>query len=941
MSPSNTDCPTAADIRRSFLGFFRDQAGHEIVPSSPVVPHDDPTLLFCNAGMNQFKDVFLGTGTRPWSRAVDSQKCIRAGGKHNDLEDVGRDTYHHTFFEMLGNWSFGDYFKAEAIEWAWTLLTEVWGLPKDRLHVTVFAGDESDGLGPDEEAETLWLERTDIDPSHVTRWDRKDNFWEMGAAGPCGPCTEIHYDSTPDGTGGPMVNLDHPDVIEVWNLVFIQFNRREDGSLVPLPSQHVDTGMGLERIVRVLQNKRSNYDTDLWTPIFDAIDRETTAATYGGVLDDPVDTAYRVIADHVRCLTVAITDGARPGPDGRGYVLRRILRRGVRMARQSLGAEEPLLCRLVPAVVQTLGDAYPEIAAAADEVAEVIKTEEQAFLRTLDRGLMLFAEAAAEAKAADGVISGEKAFLLHDTFGFPIDLTSQMAEEQSIALDRNGYEQAMETARDLSRGEAGTTDTVLTLPPEVIASLESLGHVGTDDSAKFHGGNCKGEVIGLWNGQELVKQAPKKETVAVLLDRTSFYGEQGGQIGDEGSLSLEDGGAFHVEHTVRSGPWVLHIGRIDSGQLCLGEHVETVVDASRHTAIEANHTATHLLNRALREVLGKDSDQRGSLVAPNRLRFDYAASESPSVEAIGAIEKLVQEDIDADLAVNAAELPLDLAMTINGARAMFGERYPDPVRVVCAGAGVDELASDPQGDTWGVLSIEFCGGTHVVSTKCIGNFLIMQEQSLASGIRRIVAVTGEEAVNTKAAGEALLAQLESMQSVDSSELPAAVDAAVRELADGEFGLVHRRAADAQLDTLRKSAKAARKAAAGESKGAAVDDARTLASDATGEMIIGEITASDRDSLLAGMDAARAVASEAACLLACRVEETGKVIIAARVPKPLIVRGLKAGDWVRVAAQACGGDGGGRSDAAQAGGKNPEQLPEALDAAGIYAKEVLQ
>ena len=941
MSPSNTDCPTAADIRRSFLEFFKDQAGHEIVPSSPVVPHDDPTLLFCNAGMNQFKDVFLGTGTRPWSRAVDSQKCIRAGGKHNDLEDVGRDTYHHTFFEMLGNWSFGDYFKAEAIEWAWTLLTEVWGLPKDRLHVTVFAGDESDGLGPDEEAETLWLERTDIDPSHITRWDRKDNFWEMGAAGPCGPCTEIHYDSTPDGTGGPMVNLDHPDVIEVWNLVFIQFNRREDGTLVPLPSQHVDTGMGLERIVRVLQNKRSNYDTDLWTPIFDAIDRETTAAAYGGVLDDPIDTAYRVIADHVRCLTVALTDGARPGPDGRGYVLRRILRRGVRMARQSLGAEEPLLCRLVPAVVETLGDAYPEIAAAAAEVAGIIKAEEQAFMRTLDRGLMLFAEAAAEATAADGVISGEKAFLLHDTFGFPIDLTAQMAEEQSIALDRDGYEQAMETARERSRGKTGTTDTVLTLPPEIIASLEGLGHMGTDDSAKFHDGNCTSVVTGIWSGDALIKHVPKQERVAVLLNRTNFYGEQGGQIGDEGSLSLEDGGVFRVEQTVRSGTWVLHIGRIESGQLCLGDHVETVIDASRRTSIEANHTATHLLNRALREVLGKDSDQRGSLVAPNRLRFDYAASKSPRMEAIEAIEKLVQKDIDANLAVNAAELPLDLAMTINGARAMFGERYPDPVRVVCAGAGVDELASDPPRDTWDTLSIEFCGGTHVVSTKCIGNFLVMQEQSLAAGIRRIMALTGDEAVNTKAAGEALLARLESMGSLDSADLPAAVDNAVRELTDGEFGLVHRRAADAQLDTLRKSAKAARKAAAGASKGAAVDGARMLASDATSEIIIGEITASDRDSLLAGMDATQAVAPEAACLLACRVEETGKVIIAARVPKPLITQGLNAGDWVRIAAQACGGGGGGRPDAAQAGGKNPEQLPEALAAAGIYAKEALQ
>ena len=425
---------SASQIRNDFLEFFQNKASHTIVPSSSVVPHDDPTLLFTNAGMNQFKDVFLGTGTRSYTRAVDTQKCIRAGGKHNDLDDVGRDTWHHTFFEMLGNWSFGDYFKAEAIQWAWQLLTEVWGLPKERLHVTVFAGDEADGLGPDTEAEHLWRTLTDIDPSHITRWDRKDNFWEMGASGPCGPCSEIHFDSTPDGNGADLVNLDHPDVIEIWNLVFIQFDRRADGTLVPLPAKHIDTGMGLERIVRVCQGVRSNYATDLWTPLFDAIAKCTGAPAYCDDNDSHIDVAYRVLADHIRCLCIAMADGARPGPDGRGYVLRRILRRGVRMARQAMNADQPLLCQLVPVVVRELGDVFPTLRDDPDMLAEIIEDEEKAFLRTLDRGLQLFDEAAAR---GDGSISGKDAFALHDTWGFPIDLTEQMARERSIAVRSN------------------------------------------------------------------------------------------------------------------------------------------------------------------------------------------------------------------------------------------------------------------------------------------------------------------------------------------------------------------------------------------------------------------------------------------------------------------------------------------------------------------------
>jgi len=447
---------TSKEIRRQYMEYFTDKHGHTFVPSSPVVPHDDPTLLFANAGMNQFKDVFLSTGTREYSRAVNTQKCIRAGGKHNDLEDVGKDTYHHTFFEMLGNWSFGDYFKAEAIEWAWDLLTNVWGMPKDRLHATVFGGDEAEGLPPDTEAEELWKQVTDINPAHVSRWSKKDNFWEMGDTGPCGPCAEIHVDLTPDKSGANLVNADDPRVIEIWNLVFIQFNRDPAGKLEPLPAKHVDTGMGFERITAVLQNTGSNYDTDVFTPVFDAIGEVTKTRAYTSLLDDPIDMAYRVIADHIRCLTFALTDGAVPGNEGRGYVLRRILRRAVRHGWQTLGMHEPFLHQLVSAVVDSMSDAFPELHKAPQQVADLIREEEEAFERTLDRGIALFEQAADKAPAAAaGQIAGEDAFKLHDTFGFPLDLTQVMASERGMTVDVDGFNDLMEQAREKARAVGG------------------------------------------------------------------------------------------------------------------------------------------------------------------------------------------------------------------------------------------------------------------------------------------------------------------------------------------------------------------------------------------------------------------------------------------------------------------------------------------------------
>ncbi len=930
---------TAAQIRTDFLEFFRDKAGHDIVPSAPVVPHDDPTLLFTNAGMNQFKDVFLGTGTRPYVRAVDTQKCIRAGGKHNDLDDVGRDTWHHTFFEMLGNWSFGDYFKAEAITWAWELLTEVWGLPKERLHVTVFAGDDADGLGPDEEAEQLWAELTDIDPSHITRWGRTDNFWEMGATGPCGPCSEIHFDSTPDCSGAPLVNKDHPDVIEIWNLVFMQFDRRSSGELVPLPAKHVDTGMGLERIVRVCQGVRSNYATDLWTPIFDAIAEHTGAPAYTDNDDNPVDVAYRVLADHIRCLCIALADGARPGPDGRGYVLRRILRRGVRMARQAMGAEDPLLCTLVPVVVQELGDVFPTLKDDPELLAHLIEDEERAFLRTLDRGLQLFDDAAAR---GDGAISGEDAFTLHDTWGFPIDLTEQMARERNITVDLQGYEAHMEAARERSRA-GGSTAAAATLPPDAIAGLEALGATPTDDSAKFDDKPVSlARIVGLWDGAQLVDRLMGGAEGIVVLDRTTFYGEQGGQVGDHGKLIVEahgntQGGAtFQVTDTQRAGDWVLHIGRVVEGDLHRDEHVTTRVDMARRTRIEANHTATHVLNHALRTHLGDEAQQKGSLVADDRLRFDVSTRSAPDAATLAAIETHVCDMIDRDLTVDARECSLDLAQQFTGVRAVFGERYPDPVRVVSIGASIDDLTATPTGD-WIGASIEFCGGTHLASTQGITDFVLTQEQGLAAGIRRVVAVTGDAAASLRSTGEALLQRVDAANAADDADLESHVEAIARDHVELELGLVHRRTVDDALDALRSRVKALRKAAAGESKTAAVDAARELAQ-AGGDLIVGEVPAGDKDALLAAMDTIKGNCPEAACLLASR--DDSSVLIVARVPDAGIKAGLKAGDWVREVAKACGGGGGGRPDMAQAGGKNPDAVPAALDTATTFAREKL-
>ena len=935
---------SGSEIRNQFIDFFVDRCNHTAVPSSPVIPHDDPTLLFTNAGMNQFKDVFLAQGSRPFSRVVDTQKCIRAGGKHNDLEDVGRDTYHHTFFEMLGNWSFGDYFKAEAIEWAWELFTEVWGLDKSRLYVTVFEGDKKDELDADIEAENLWKEKTDIDPTHITRWGRKDNFWEMGESGPCGPCSEIHYDCTPDKTGGHLVNMDDPNVIELWNLVFIQFNRGDDGKLTPLPNQHVDTGLGFERIVRVLQNKTSNYDTDLWTPIFTSIQVITGSTTYQGSDNDPIDVAYRVIADHIRCLTVALSDGGRPGAAGREFVLRRILRRAARHAHQTLGVEGPMLYKLVPSVVETLGETFPEIAEKSSHISEIIKDEEESFLKTLDRGLELFDEAVKDGNGQS--IDANIAFTLHDTFGFPIDLTEVMAEERNLTVDREGYEKLMAVARETSRA-ISSTDQKMQLPPDVLGSLQTLQVHPTKDGDKYLRRSGRAQIKAIWNGRELTDIANDLCVHGIILDQTPFYAEAGGQVGDTGHLitdhhtgELKTGGSqFNVLETHAQGDYVLHIGRVVSGELRCNDQVTATVHNSNRIATEANHTATHLLNHALRAILGEDVQQKGSLVDHDKLRFDFSHTHAMKDEEIEFVQQLVNKSINADLIVDAKEVSLQKAKEICGVRAVFGEQYPDPVRVVSIGATVNDLLDDPTNTDWYDCSVEFCGGTHLPSCSAAGQFVIVHEQSLASGVRRILALTGVAAEAAYEAGESLLERISKASSLSGDTLLQEFDELSQLVDELTLSQPNRHASKKALVVLHEKAKSARKKVASSRKDSVLAQAKEIA-ESSDEIVVASIDGGDKETMLSALDAVRSKLKGSAVMLFTAHKDDGKVTIVAGVDKSLIAKGLKAGDWVREAAKVCGGGGGGRPDTAQAGGKDPEKIPDAMSAAREFAEKAM-
>ena len=882
----------AADqIRREFIKFFRDQ-GHTVVPSAPVVPADDPTLMFTNAGMNQFKDVFLGTGSRPYRRAVDTQKCIRVSGKHNDLEEVGRDTYHHTFFEMLGNWSFGDYFKREAITWAWKLLTEVWGLPKQRLYATVFGGDASEGLEPDQETAKLWAEVTNIDPSHVKPCGKEDNFWEMGATGPCGPCSEIHIDLTPDGSGGRLVNAGTAQVIEVWNLVFIQYNRDESGNLSPLPARHVDTGMGFERIVAILQGKKSNYDTDVFAPLLKRIG-ELTGQRYTGRIGPgaQTDNAFRVVADHARMLAFSITDGAKPSNEGRGYVLRRLLRRAARYARQHLGQQEPFIYGLVPTIVEAMGGAFPELRGHADQAMRLIRDEEEGFGRTLDRGIALFEQAASDGK----MVKAADAFKLYDTFGFPIDLTVQMAQERGMTVDEAGFEKLMAEAREKARAAA---------KQHVAVAIEGELPV-TDESPKYQGRRLGGtRILGWVKNNTFVTTGSltsDDNQTAVVVDRTCFYAEQGGQVGDAGTITTP-AGTFAVETTQKLGDGVVHVGKVSIGRIDAGQTAELEVHPDRDLT-RKNHTATHLMHWAMRTVLGDHVKQHGSVVDPQRLRFDFDHPAPVTDEEIAAIERLVNEKICADLEVSTRELPIEEARKVPGVRAFFGDKYGDVVRVVSIGDG---------------FSTEFCGGTHLSRTGEVGLFKIISEEGVAKGVRRITAVTGPRAVEAVQQLERTARQAAGLLKASPDQLPERI-----------AGL---------QEEIKKLRKQLQKGATADVQGVRqrlLDEAERIAGHA---LIVGELPDVPVEQIREAADWLRSQAGSAALCLGARVD--GKPMLVAAMTDDLVAKGLSAGELIKHVVPAIDGRGGGKPALAQAGGQKAEGIPDALAAAMAWLKSKL-
>ena len=722
---------TAAQIRKTFLDFFKDKS-HEIVPSAPIVVKNDPTLMFTNAGMNQFKDYFLGNKQPVSRRVADTQKCLRVSGKHNDLEEVGRDTYHHTMFEMLGNWSFGDYFKPEAIAWAWELLTEVYRVPVDRLYVTVFGGDEKEGLALDEEAFRCWEQH--IASDRILKGSKKDNFWEMGDTGPCGPCSEIHIDCRPEAErrqvdGSALVNAGDPQVIEIWNLVFMEFNRLNDGSLKQLPARHVDTGMGFERLVRVLQGKHSNYDTDLFTPLIAGTEK-LAGAVYGGTDSDP-DIAFRVIADHIRAICFTIADGQLPSNTGAGYVIRRILRRAVRYYFSFLGVREPLLYRLTAVLAAQFSEVFPELEAQQSFVEKVIREEEEAFLRTLDKGLKRLDDMIQTVKTTSpgtAVITGKDAFELLDTFGFPEDLTRLIAVERGVVVDEEGFGREMQQQKNRSRAamaiDAG--DWVEVGPGEGTA------FVGYDD---------------LLIETRMVKyrkvKTKNKEQYQVVLEKTPFYPESGGQVGDTGTLEIA-GQTLRVTDTKRENGLIIHF--TDQLASDMTGVVTARVDFENRLHTAYNHTATHLLHAALKQVVGKHVNQKGSLVSPEVLRFDVSHFTKITDEELHQVEFLVNAKIRENIPVIIREMPREDALKL-GAMALFGEKYGDVVRVV-------EI--DPS------FSIELCGGTHVQRTGMIGLFTLVAESAVAAGVRRIEALTGGAAIryaSEKIAENKLLTEL--------------------------------------------------------------------------------------------------------------------------------------------------------------------------------------
>jgi len=864
-----------AEIRARFLEFFRDR-GHTIVPSAPLVPGNDPTLLFTNSGMVQFKNVFLGSEKLPYVRAADVQRCLRAGGKHNDLDSVGYTARHHTFFEMLGNWSFGDYFKKEAIEWAWELLTNVFGLSPDRLWVTVYHTDD--------EAHAIWKDVVGVPPERIVRiGDNKgapfasDNFWQMADTGPCGPCSEIFYDHGPEVAGGPPGSKDEDGdrYIEIWNLVFMQFDRADDGTLSPLPAPCVDTGMGLERLAAVLQHVHSNYEIDLFQRLIAAAQQVTGCA-------DRENKSLRVIADHIRACSFLVVDGVLPSNEGRGYVLRRIIRRALRHG-WMLGVRGEFFWKMVAPLVAEMGEAYPELAKKQKFVEEALRAEEQRFGETLEQGMRIFDDVAA--RAHDGLIAGEDAFRLYDTYGFPVDLTADIARERGLALDMDGFERAMneqrERARSASRFESG-----LQMPAELASKLNPTEFLGYET---LEAAGCK--VVAVLRDGRSVDALAQGESAAVILDRTPFYAESGGQVGDTGALELA-AGRFIVHDTQKlGGQFHAHLGEW-KGDAPLRVHdlAHARVDAARRQAIVLNHSATHLLHAALRETLGEHVTQKGSLVAPDRLRFDFSHFQPVKRDELRRIEDRVNEQIRRNDPAEIRRMAYDEAIA-TGAMALFGEKYGDQVRVL----------------RMGDFSTELCGGTHVSRTGDIGLFKIVSESGVAAGIRRIEAVTGTGATALVDDEERRLAEVAGLLSTNPND----VADKLRQVLDRQKKL------ERELDTLKaKHASAATGDLASQAQ--AIGDIKLVAA---------RVDGMDAKALREAVDALKQRLGD--CVVVLAGGHDGKVALVAGVHGAALGK-IKAGEVVAHVAKQIGGKGGGRADMAQGGGTDSPALDRALE-----------
>jgi alanyl-tRNA synthetase len=853
---------TSSEIRASFLEFFRKN-GHTVVPSSSLVPGNDPTLLFTNAGMVQFKDVFLGKETRSYSRAASAQRCVRAGGKHNDLENVGYTARHHTFFEMLGNFSFGDYFKREAIYFAWNFVTGTLGIPKDRLWVTVFTEDD--------EAARIWTEEIGIGPTRCMRMGEKSNFWSMGETGPCGPCSEIFYDHGPDVPGGPPGSPDEDGdrYVEIWNLVFMQYDRSPEGVLVPLPKPSVDTGMGLERVAAVMQGVHSNYEIDLFRSLIRA------AAEITGT-KDLESASLRVIADHIRACTFLIIDGVVPSNEGRGYVLRRIIRRAIRHG-YKLGQTQPFFYKLVPALVREMGSYYAELVQGEARAAEILAQEESRFAETLTTGMALLD--AETAKLKSSVIPGETVFRLYDTYGFPVDLTADVARERGLTIDQQGFDAAMAAQRDRGRSASkfsvvGLRDSVKLTGKTDFSGYDRLSSVGRVTALIFDGAVT--DVLRI--GQE----------GQVVLDQTPFYAEGGGQMGDSGSI-VGAKARFAVRDTQKIGSSFAHIGVIEAGELRVGDSVEARVDGERRKAIALNHSATHLLHAALREVLGKHVQQKGSLVAPDRLRFDFSHTHAVSPDELHRIEELVNVAIRRNDPAETRVMALDDAVAA-GAMSLFGEKYESDVRVL----------------SFGDFSMELCGGTHVERTGDIGFFKIISESGVAAGVRRIEAVTGQVAYEWVVCVDQVLRDIAGLLRGSRED----VDEKVRELVERSKRL--------EKDVQQLKSKLA--------TGQGTDVSIQAKAVGSVKVLAVQIEGADAKALRDSVDQLKQKLGSSVVVLA--TVQDGKVVLVAGVSADLVAQ-LKAGDIAGAVAAQVGGRGGGRADFAQAGGTQPENLGAAL------------